>query len=163
MDRKYIKMTTPIDDLFIVSQNKQVAAIYIGKEDFLHQENVQALVFNEKDPLLLKAKQQINEYFSRLRTNFDLPLLIEGTPFQRSVWKQLMKIPYGKTVSYQEIAKSIGNEKAVRAVGQANKSNKLPIVIPCHRVIGKNKSLTGYAGKRIHVKKQLLLLEGVDI
>ncbi len=96
--------------------------------------------------ILLKCKQQLHEYFSGKRKIFELPLKLVGTEFQKSVWKALQKIPYGKTASYLDIAKAIGNPKAVRAVGMANNKNKIPIIIPCHRVIGENGKLTGYAG-----------------
>ncbi len=96
--------------------------------------------------ILLECKKQLHEYFSGRRRKFELPLKLTGTEFQKSVWKALQKIPYGKTVSYLDIAKTIENPKAVRAVGMANSKNKIPIIIPCHRVIGENGKLTGYAG-----------------
>jgi methylated-DNA-[protein]-cysteine S-methyltransferase len=102
----------------------------------------------------------MKEYFSGYRTKFELPLEQVGTKFQLDVWNQLSEIPFGVTKSYQEIAEAIGRPKAVRAVGQANKANKLPIIIPCHRVIGKNQTLTGYAGTRTEIKDLLLRLEG---
>ena len=88
----------------------------------------------------------MNEYFSGERKKFDLPLYFEGTEFQKSVWNELRKIPYGTTVSYKDIAEGINNEKAVRAVGNANNKNKIMIIVPCHRVIGKNGKLVGFAG-----------------
>ena len=103
---------------------------------------------------------QLDEYFKKERKDFNLPLSIGGTEFRKKVWNALMKIPYGECRTYLDIAKEIGNPKAVRAVGQANKANELPIIIPCHRVIGKNGKLVGYAGDRIYVKKFLLELEG---
>ena len=92
------------------------------------------------------ALKQMNEYFSGERKKFDLPLYFEGTEFQKSVWNELRKIPYGTTVSYKDIAEGINNEKAVRAVGNANNKNKIMIIVPCHRVIGKNGKLVGFAG-----------------
>jgi methylated-DNA-[protein]-cysteine S-methyltransferase len=109
--------------------------------------------------LLLEAKRQLEEYFKGERDEFTLPLKIEGTDFQREVWKALSEIPYGSTCSYGDIAKRINRPKAVRAIGQANKANRFPIIIPCHRVIGKNNSLTGYAGKQVDKKEILLSLE----
>lgn len=106
------------------------------------------------------AIQQINEYLQGTRKTFDLPLQLNGTDFQKSVWNALCQIPYGETRSYQQIADTIGNPKAVRAVGMANNKNPLPIIIPCHRVIGKNGKLVGYAGG-IEIKTKLLELEGV--
>ncbi len=102
---------------------------------------------NDKGSKVLdKALKQMNEYFSGERKKFDLPLYFEGTEFQKSVWNELRKIPYGTTVSYKDIAEGIKNEKAVRAVGNANNKNKIMIIVPCHRVIGKNGKLVGFAG-----------------
>ena len=98
------------------------------------------------NPLLLEAERQICLYLAGKLTAFSLPLAPRGTPFMRSVWDALCAIPYGKTASYSDIAAAVGNPKAVRAVGLANNRNPIPIIIPCHRVIGKNGSLTGYAG-----------------
>ena len=105
-----------------------------------------------------EAVRQLLEYFARKRTSFDLPLAPEGTPFQRSVWRHLQDIPYGETISYGELAKRVGNPKASRAVGAANGKNPLPIVIPCHRVIGSNGTLTGFGGG-LPTKEALLGLE----
>ena len=96
--------------------------------------------------VLEEALKQMNEYFTGKRKEFDLPLYFEGTEFQKSVWNELRKIPYGITVSYKDIAAGIKNEKAVRAVGNANNKNKIMIIVPCHRVIGKNGKLVGFAG-----------------
>ena len=102
-----------------------------------------------------ECKKQLKEYFAGKRKKFDVPLKLEGTEFQKKVWKQLLKIPYGKTASYGEIARKIKNPKAVRAVGGANNKNKIAIIIPCHRVIGADGSLTGYAGG-LDIKSRLL-------
>lgn len=109
-------------------------------------------------PLIRKAREQLDEYFEGNRQTFDLPISLEGTVFQQQVWNALMEIPYGETRSYKDIAVAIGNPKAVRAVGMANNKNKIPVIIPCHRVIGSNGSLVGYAGG-LDVKAQLLALE----
>ena len=104
-------------------------------------------VFHAETPLVLaECYNQLDEYFKGKRHEFTFPYQLEGTSFQKMVWNALNEIPYSKTWSYKEIALSIGNEKAVRAVGSANGKNKLSIVIPCHRVIGSNGTLTGYAG-----------------
>lgn len=108
--------------------------------------------------LLKETIKQLNEYFEGQRNIFDLPLAPEGTEFQKKVWKALSEIPFGETRSYGEIAKVIGNEKASRAVGMANNKNPIMIVIPCHRVIGANGKLVGYAGG-LEVKEMLLNLE----
>jgi methylated-DNA-[protein]-cysteine S-methyltransferase len=108
-----------------------------------------------------EACSQLSAYFAKTRHEFDLPIDVKGTEFQTSVWKALQSIPYGQTVSYLDIAKHIGNPKAVRAVGLANGKNPIAIVVPCHRVIGSNKTLTGYAGGL--ARKQFLLnLEGAQ-
>lgn len=106
------------------------------------------------------AALQIEEYFQGQRKEFQLPLDLSGTEFCRKVWKCLMDIPYGETRSYEDIAIAVGNPKAMRAVGMANHRNPIMIVIPCHRVIGKNGSLVGYAGG-LEVKKKLLNREGI--
>lgn len=108
--------------------------------------------------LLKEASGQLQEYFQGKRRLFSLPLAPEGTQFMKSVWNCLCEIPYGDTKSYKEIAKAIGNEKACRAVGQANNKNPIPIFIPCHRVIGTNGSLIGYRGG-MQIKKLLLEIE----
>jgi methylated-DNA-[protein]-cysteine S-methyltransferase len=105
-----------------------------------------------------EAVRQLREYFHGDRTQFDLPLAPEGTPFQCSVWRRLQDIPYGETISYGELAKRVGNPKASRAVGAANGKNPIPIVIPCHRVIGFNGKLTGFGGG-LPTKEALLALE----
>ena len=112
----------------------------------------------DEHPILLRAKQELSEYFTKKRTHFEVPLHIEGTEFQKRVWKALTEIPYGETRTYGQIAEAIGNPKAVRAVGMANHCNPISIFIPCHRVLGKDGSLTGYAGG-LHIKSALLELE----
>ena len=112
----------------------------------------------EETPLLRVARTQLLEYLSGARRSFDLPLDPAGTAFQRSVWEALRAIPYGQTRTYGEMAAAVGRPRAVRAVGQANHVNPLPIFIPCHRVVGKNGALTGYAGG-LDLKGALLALE----
>ena len=112
----------------------------------------------KETPLIKKAASQLFEYLNGKRMEFDLPLLKDGTDFQISVWNELLKIPYGETRSYKDIAVAINNEKAVRAVGMANNRNKISIFIPCHRVIGSNKKLVGYGGG-LEIKEFLLNLE----
>jgi methylated-DNA-[protein]-cysteine S-methyltransferase len=102
---------------------------------------------------------QLDEYFHRQSKEFDLPLDIIGTDFQKRVWEELIKIPYGETISYNQLAIRLGDQKSVRAAGSANGANPLPIVIPCHRVIGSDGSLVGYGGG-LYVKQKLLELEG---
>ncbi|MGM9988278.1 MAG: methylated-DNA--[protein]-cysteine S-methyltransferase [Bacillaceae bacterium] len=106
-----------------------------------------------------EALKQLEEYFQGTRRQFDLTLHLEGTEFQQRVWRALQAIPYGETRSYKQIAEMIGNPKASRAVGMANNKNPIPIIIPCHRVVGANGSLVGYAGG-LEIKQQLLNIEG---
>jgi methylated-DNA-[protein]-cysteine S-methyltransferase len=112
-------------------------------------------------PVLRRAAAQLREYFERERQAFDLPLAPDGTVFQRHVWQTLASIPYGETISYGELARRVGRPTASRAVGAANGRNPLPIVLPCHRVIGANGSLTGFGGG-LPTKRFLLDLEGRD-
>lgn len=112
----------------------------------------------ESDAPFKEAKRQIGAYFSGELREFDLPLSFKGTAFQRNVWNALCAIPYGETISYRELASRVGRPTAWRAVGAANGRNPLPIVIPCHRVIGSNGQLTGYYGGT-HLKEYLLRLE----
>lgn len=109
-----------------------------------------------------QAMKQLREYFAGKRADFDLPLAPEGTEFQRTVWRNLQDIPYGETISYGELAKRVGNPKASRAVGAANGQNPIPIVIPCHRVIGANGKLTGFGGG-LPTKEVLLGLEAKQL
>ena len=101
---------------------------------------------------------QLQSYFAGDRKNFELDLVLEGTDFQKKVWTALQEIPYGETISYKKLAETVGSPKGVRAVGAANGANPIPIIIPCHRVIGKDGSLTGFGGG-LPLKKQLLELE----
>ncbi len=112
----------------------------------------------KRTPFTDKVYWQLKEYFDGTRKEFDIPYELVGTEFQKKVWKELLKIPYGETISYKELAIRIGNERAQRAVGGANNKNKLAIIVPCHRVIGSNGSLVGYASG-VDVKKMLLELE----
>lgn len=106
-----------------------------------------------------EAGAQLTEYFGGARRSFELPLAPQGTPFQLLVWRELAKIPYGETVSYGEIARRLGLENGARAVGLANGANPLPIIVPCHRVIGADGALTGFGGG-LDIKRALLVLEG---
>lgn len=111
--------------------------------------------------IVCQAKAQLSQYFKRTRTEFSLPLAAEGTQFQKAVWQALLSIKYGETASYADIATALNNPKAVRAVGMANSKNPIAIIVPCHRVIGSNKTLTGYAGG-LDKKQYLLNLEGAQ-
>lgn len=116
----------------------------------------------DASPLLDAAEAQLREYFAGARRTFDLPLAPHGTAFQQRVWTALRAIPYGETRTYGELAAAINSPNASRAVGMANHRNPIPIIIPCHRVIGANGTLTGYAGG-LEIKRRLLALEGINI
>jgi len=122
------------------------------------KKGLNAEYLEQDDEVLQQTRQQLDEYLSAQRKAFDIPLLTVGTDFQKSVWQALLEIPYGKTSSYLALSKHIDNEKAVRAVANANGANAISIVIPCHRIIGSNGELVGYAGG-LPVKKKLLDLE----
>jgi methylated-DNA-[protein]-cysteine S-methyltransferase len=111
-------------------------------------DDARGISLNDKPdhPVVMECIEQLDQYFKGNRREFTINLTMNGTDFQKSVWSQLLKIPYGQTVSYRDIARSVENEKAVRAVGSANGKNRIGIIIPCHRVIGSNQKLTGYAG-----------------
>lgn len=111
-------------------------------------------------PILEQAARELEEYFAGVRREFTVPLAPEGTEFQRLVWAELRKIPYGTTATYGDVAARIGKPKAAVAVGQANSRNPIPIIIPCHRVIGSGGKLVGYTGG-LHIKKMLLEVEGI--
>lgn len=113
---------------------------------------------DDKDPVLREAKRQLSDYFLGNLTRFRLPLALAGTPFQLRVWEALTQVPYGATASYKDIAEAIGQPKAVRAVGGANNRNVLPIIVPCHRIVGAGGGLVGYAGG-LPAKEKLLELE----
>ncbi len=127
--------------------------------EFDGQHRVTPQQHEQSTPLLAQCARQLEEYFAGQRKKFELPLAPEGTEFQRDVWGALDRIPYGELRSYQDIAREIGRARAVRAVGAANGRNPLPIVVPCHRVVGSNGKLTGFAGG-LKLKAQLLQLEG---
>lgn len=113
---------------------------------------------NDNHPILNLVEKELQLYFKGLLKTFSIPILLSGTEFQQQVWNELLKIPYGTTISYQQQSENINNPKAIRAVANANSKNKISIIVPCHRVIGKDKSLTGYAGG-LEKKEFLLNLE----
>ena len=113
---------------------------------------------NIEYPIFLDTKLQLDEYFRGKRKSFSIPVILNGTEFQQKVWKQLQSIPYGETISYQELAEKIGDKKKARAVGAANGKNPIPIIVPCHRVISKDGSLGGFGGG-VPIKRYLLEME----
>lgn len=147
-----------LGDIYIISDGEAIVNVELF-EDGWEKASDQYEMVKSDAPLLQEAVKQFDEYFQGKRTTFQLPLKWKGTPFQQKVWQALCDIPYGMTASYSDIAEKIGHPKAVRAVGQANRANELAIIVPCHRVIGKNRALTGYAGNRTDLKEKLLHLE----
>lgn len=135
-----------------------IGAINSGIKTLQFGERAPVSIEQKRTSLSDKAAYELNEYLSGRRKQFEVPIIYEGTPFQRQVWTELLNIPYGETRSYKDIAAAIGNPKGVRAVGMANNKNKLMVLIPCHRVIGANGALVGYAGG-IELKEKLLKLE----
>jgi len=150
--KKYYIYHYKFCNLYIAEENGSIRFVSFGAdkipEDFEKNET----------PLIKKAAKQFDEYFKKDRQNFDLPLVLHGTDFQVKVWKALQKIPYGQTRSYGELAAMTGNPKACRAAGMANNRNPITIIVPCHRVIGHDGSLTGYGGG-LELKQKLLDLE----
>lgn len=122
------------------------------------QKGLKAKYVEKEDVILKETTKQLDEYFDMRRKSFDIPLLCVGSEFQKSVWDGLLKVPYGETSTYLQLSKDIGNEKAIRAVANANGANAIAIIIPCHRIIGSDGTLTGYAGG-LFLKKKLLELE----
>jgi methylated-DNA-[protein]-cysteine S-methyltransferase len=138
LDFKYRRMRTTVDNRIKKGLNAE----------FVEQD----------DKILKKIRVQLNEYLSGNRIEFDIPILMVGTEFQKNVWDALVKVPYGSTSTYLQLAKNINREKAVRAVANANGANSIGLIVPCHRIIGSNGKLVGYGGG-LSIKKRLLKLE----
>jgi O-6-methylguanine DNA methyltransferase len=161
----YAQMGAPVGAIWIASTSVGVCTIGIGDEQ---PERFFAWLSRHVDPeppreepgALDAALTQLHEYFSGSRRVFELSLDVRGTPFQKAVWDEITRIPYGATTTYGKIAQRIGKPRSARAVGAANGANPLAIIIPCHRVLGANGSLTGYGGG-LEMKAALLRLEGV--
>lgn len=150
MNKKYIAYyPSPLGVIEITANTKGVTSLYFVQK---------AASKNKLNDILKKSLKELDEYFSKKRNDFSIPVDMEGTEFQKKVWKELLKIPFGKTVSYLYIAKKIGDENSTRAVGNANGKNPISIIVPCHRVIGANGNLVGYGGG-IEKKKWLLEFE----
>jgi methylated-DNA-[protein]-cysteine S-methyltransferase len=151
----YAEIESPIGRLRLVADEAGLRRI-----DFLHRRNPTPPdpAWEKKAGAFKDAARQLHAYFAGKLTDFDLVLAPQGTSFQKKVWDALLEIPYGETISYGELARRIGNARGSRAVGLANGSNPIPIVIPCHRVIGSNGRLTGYGGG-LPIKEKLLALE----
>lgn len=154
-DQKYtLHIDSPIGILRLESTGDAITAIhFIGTEDQPESD------LNSVVPVLTVAKEQLIEYFNGERKSFDLTIAPRGTDFEKEVWNELLSIPYGISITYSKLAEKLGDTNKVRAVGRANGRNPLPVIIPCHRVIGSNNKLTGYAGG-VERKKWLLRHEG---
>ena len=150
----YTQIASPLGPLLLAADDSGLRHII-----FTSEAQPPDPAWREDAAPLTETIRQLQAYFAGDLETFNLPLAPEGTPFQKEVWRRLRDIPYGQTISYGELARRIGNPKASRAVGLANGSNPIPIVIPCHRVIGSNGSLTGFGGG-LSIKKKLLALEG---
>ena len=143
---------TPVGRLLLCADEAGLVEIRFGARE----------IRTDETEILLRAERELREYFAGERRGFDVPLHPSGTAFQTRVWNGLRAIPYGKTVTYGELARRIGQPNAARAVGMANHANPLPIIVPCHRVIGADGRLTGYAGG-LEIKRKLLELEGIYV
>ena len=154
MENSY-SFQSPIGFLTICEQDNQLIRLYLDNQD---RGILQSRNFEYHSDFLNELYHQLNECFAGKRKIFDLPVDGKGTAFQKAVWRELQKIPYGETRSYEDIAVAIGNKKAVRAIGQANGRNPIMIVVPCHRVIRKNGDISGFACG-VEAKRYLLNLE----
>jgi methylated-DNA-[protein]-cysteine S-methyltransferase len=153
----YKIMPSPVGALQLVASDRGLAAI-LWEKDAPARVRLGPLQADERHPVLCETERQLGEYFAGRLERFSLPLDFAGTEFQKQVWQALLTIPFGETRSYAEIARQIGRPKAVRAVGAANGKNPISIIAPCHRVIGANGKLTGFAGG-LEIKASLLGLE----
>ena len=151
----YCYLSSPVGDLLLAGEEDALSLVAFPGEGRKHDPDPD-WIYNEKP--FAEARRQLNEYFAGERKTFELPLKLTGTEFQVRVLEELQRIPYGETQSYRDIAERIGRPKAVRAVGAANGRNPIPIIVPCHRVIGSHGELTGFGGG-LDTKEALLRLE----
>lgn len=154
---KFKTVQSPVGLLKLVASSKGLAAV-LWENDEPGRVRLQPQMLDEHHRVLNETEKQLAEFFAGKRTVFDLPLDFKGTVFQKAVWHELLKVPFGQVKTYSEIAKALGNPKAVRAVGAANGKNPISIICPCHRIIGANGMLTGFAGG-LDIKATLLRLE----
>jgi methylated-DNA-[protein]-cysteine S-methyltransferase len=155
-EKRHVTMDSPIGRLLLRGTRTSLTAIEFAPKGARRAEHPAGIA---SKPPFRQAIRQLEAYFRGELRDFDLPLEPRGTEFQRRTWEALRSIPYGETISYAELARRVGNPRAARAVGTANGANPLPIVIPCHRVIGSNGKLAGYGGG-LGIKEKLLVLEG---
>lgn len=162
MAYSYKTIQSPVGLLKLIASDKGLAAILWENDKSGRVPHVQDAIAESRHPVLLDVERQLGEYLARTRREFDLPLDFVGNAFHQQVWTALLTIPYGETRTYGQIAKQIGKPDAARAVGAANGKNPISIVAPCHRVIGANGKLTGFAGG-LQAKAYLLNLESNDL
>ncbi|MBA8667469.1 methylated-DNA--[protein]-cysteine S-methyltransferase [Holosporaceae bacterium 'Namur'] len=160
MTKYYSNITTKLGDILLLSDSENITGIYFVKEKYIPQLELEWQ--NDSEPEILKlAEKQLKEYSYGNRREFEIPYsFIKFTEFQRRVWEEVSKIPYGKTITYKELANNLGAPNSIRAIAAAVGRNPISLVVPCHRVIGSNNSLTGYAGG-IELKHSILTLEGI--
>jgi methylated-DNA-[protein]-cysteine S-methyltransferase len=158
MTLSYKEMESPVGKLKLIASSDALVAV-LWERERPDRVKLEAAKLDRRQPILCEAERQLVEYFAGSRTQFDLPLEPRGTEFQRKIWQALRAIPFGQTRSYLDLAKAVGSPRAVRAVGAANGKNPLSIVVPCHRVIGADGRLVGFAGG-VENKAKLLALEG---
>lgn len=150
------KLKTKIGIIYLLASEENLTGILWTKQNI--PLTTKLSLDNKAHRILSTASIQIEEYLAGQRTTFSLPFQMNGTPFQKRVWEELLKVPYGKTLSYKELAKKVGSPNAVRAVGTANGKNLFSLIVPCHRIIASDGTLAGYAGG-ISIKEKLLALE----
>ncbi len=153
----YSIIKTPMGDLLAVANESELIGLYFDGCDHVPAAR-STWTLNPQHPILRQAGKQLSEFFEGKRTKFSLPLRFAGTDFQERVWREIARIPYGKTISYSELARRAGKPQAIRSAGANTGRNPLSIVIPCHRVVGKDGSITGFAGG-LEWKRHLLDLE----
>ena len=158
MEYNYSKMESPVGRLHLLSDGTKLVGLIFDSNWKDFSLNYNGRIGRESDELIRATEKELTEYFAGIRTTFDVDVGYAGTAFQQRAWESLRKIPFGKTICYSEQATEMKNPKAVRAVGRANGQNRIAIIIPCHRVVGKNGSLTGFSGG-IKIKEHLLKLE----
>ncbi|MDE5421566.1 methylated-DNA--[protein]-cysteine S-methyltransferase [Ancylomarina sp. DW003] len=151
-------LSSPIGNLLLLAQEFALKEIVFPPDDHEHEIQDNWIQGSE---LLEATKKELKAYFEGHLKEFSVQVNPDGTPFQIKIWKEVMSIPFGSVCSYQDVANGIDNSSACRAVGRANSQNPIPIIIPCHRVIGKSGKLTGYSGG-LHRKEELLKLEGIE-
>ncbi len=161
MSLYYQTINSPVGAIHIATDGKNLRALAL-KGNWDKVKNRLDSMIEKQHPILEQTKEQLDEYFAQKRRVFELPIYFEGTNFEVSAWKALLKIPFGETRSYSEQAKAIGNPKAVRAIGRANGLNLISIIVPCHRVIGKSGKLTGFASG-LDDKRFLLKMENKSV